>query len=575
MMKSLEYIENLRERGNDDQLELVRTNRMIPSNFYETVCAFLNSNGGEILFASSFENEIKGLTEMNELDIIKKLKDGLENRYKIQPKIKIKVLPISYNNERLIYINVPSGNNVFTTNNGRAIFERIGPNNVMADTLSEQLKIQEKKRFNFPDKKIIKNLELSHFDFDVYRRAMILIRQTKASHPWLNMDFDEVMKSSGLWREDLETKESGYTLGAVLLFGRDEIINSVIPGFRIDALREKEDDEEYQDRETFCTNLIDTYFGLMGFVKKHLSDIFVLIDSKRVGVRDLIYREVIVNFLIHQDYGSGLPSKFAITHLDGGFTVNSNKVVFNKTIDPNNYNPVPKNPTIGKFLREMGLAEELGFGLKKITKLVSQFTTEKPVFMDGITFFTSIPPMSKRLNTFLDGETSSPPILKTKKNLFLDNPLLTDLQEGVIDQEPNLDFTKEIKSDTKKYIKNDEEDEFDTKNDFHEEKHSSFEVKKEEIKKIDKIEDVFTGVFEDLSDTKQERLRDIVLFLFEVKYSTTANLIKQIGVSRETISREIKVLKEKGIIHFKGALKNGQYYLTDFGIIFANSLKGK
>ena len=43
-------------------------------------------------------------------------------------------------------------------------------------------------------------------------------------HPWANMSDQEILKSAGLFQEDRESGKSGYTLAAVLLFGRDELI---------------------------------------------------------------------------------------------------------------------------------------------------------------------------------------------------------------------------------------------------------------------------------------------------------------------------------------------------------------
>jgi DNA-binding Lrp family transcriptional regulator len=49
-------------------------------------------------------------------------------------------------------------------------------------------------------------------------------------------------------------------------------------------------------------------------------------------------------------------------------------------------------------------------------------------------------------------------------------------------------------------------------------------------------------------------------------------LIIQLNVSRETIARDVKTLKENKIIDFKGALKNGRYYLSEKGHLFAKLL---
>ena len=58
--------------------------------------------------------------------------------------------------------------------------------------------------------------------------------------------------------------------------------------------------DRYDDRLLVTTNLIEAYDLLMGFVAKHTSDRFHLINNVNTSVRDLIAREVIGNILVHR-----------------------------------------------------------------------------------------------------------------------------------------------------------------------------------------------------------------------------------------------------------------------------------
>jgi ATP-dependent DNA helicase RecG len=561
-MFSNEYIEYLIKNGNSEKNQVYETKNKIPTDFYITVCAFLNNEGGEIIFVDSLEKGITGLSEDDLNFLYEKVKVGLENHVNISPKIRLTIKILNFYDEKILFIKIPVGQVVFTCRGGKSIYERRGASNYLLTNISDQLRVQEKKQVYYPDIKIIKYLNETHFNLDIYKKALNLIAQTKASHPWLKMDFEQVMKSSGLWRVDLHTSESGYTIAAALLFGRDEVISTIFPGFRIDALREKEGYEGYYDRDTFTTNLIDTYFRLMSFVSKHLPDIFVIKDSVRIGIRDQIYREVFVNFLIHQDYSAGLPSKFAITQSDGTFTANGNKIVLNKNIDPDNYQPFPKNPLIGKFLREMGLAEELGFGLKKITSLVSIFSDDKPQFHDSQLFFTSIPPPTKKIANQAENPQIIPKISAHsyyQKESYEDSihkiiegtSQVTSVSQPYNDDDVQKSRIESIENESNIIIKSQNENE------------TTDEIKFKEI---------YKKLFDYANDSKKTRLINIILLLSETQFSTTQNLIIQLNVSRETIARDIKTLKENKIIDFKGALKNGRYYLSEKGHMFAKFL---
>ena len=81
----------------------------------------------------------------------------------------------------------------------------------------------------------------------------------------------------------------------------------------------------------------------------------------------MIARELCVNMLIHREYSNPLPARLIITK-DAIITENANKPKNIGYIVLNNYTPYPKNPKLANFFKEIGLADELGSGIKKITK---------------------------------------------------------------------------------------------------------------------------------------------------------------------------------------------------------------
>lgn len=58
----------------------------------------------------------------------------------------------------------------------------------------------------------------------------------------------------------------------------------------------------------------------------------------------------------------------------------------------NNYSPYPKNPKIAGFFKEIGLADELGSGIRKIAKYTKIYSDGKdPLFRDDEIFIANIP----------------------------------------------------------------------------------------------------------------------------------------------------------------------------------------
>jgi ATP-dependent DNA helicase RecG len=80
-----------------------------------------------------------------------------------------------------------------------------------------------------------------------------------------------------------------------LLLGKDEVILSVIPYHKTDAIVRKDNIDRYDDRDDIRTNLIESYDRLIAFVSKHLSDKFYLEGDMSISIRDIIFREVVSN----------------------------------------------------------------------------------------------------------------------------------------------------------------------------------------------------------------------------------------------------------------------------------------
>lgn len=60
-------------------------------------------------------------------------------------------------------------------------------------------------------------------------------------------------------------------------------------------------------------------------------------------------------------------------------------------LDLRKFEPFPKNPTISKVFREIGLADELGSGMRNTYKYTQLYSGRKPLFEEGDIFRTIIP----------------------------------------------------------------------------------------------------------------------------------------------------------------------------------------
>ena len=210
------------------------------------------------------------------------------------------------------------------------------------------------------------------------------------------MNDEELLHSAGLFKHDHQTGKDGYTLAAVLLPGKDEVIQSVLPHHKTDALLRIENTDRYDDREDIRTNLIESYDNLMAFVRKHLPDKFYQEGEQRISLRDRIFREVVGNLLIHREYANAFPAKLIIEK-DRVLAENWNRPHHSGLIDPGNFSPYPKNPVVAKFFKEIGRVDELVSGVRNTFKYCGIYTPgATPEFIEDDIFKTIIPLMTNK-----------------------------------------------------------------------------------------------------------------------------------------------------------------------------------
>jgi ATP-dependent DNA helicase RecG len=114
----------------------------------------------------------------------------------------------------------------------------------------------------------------------------------------------------------------------------------------------------------------------MAFVRKHTPDRFFLEGDRRVSIRDIIFREAIVNLLIHREFLHPYPARLTI-YRETVVTENWNIPHTIGLITPENLIPYPKNPTIANVFRQLELFEDLGSGVRNMFHYCPLYVKDK------------------------------------------------------------------------------------------------------------------------------------------------------------------------------------------------------
>ena len=380
--------EKLIAQGEGISIEFKECKDALPKNIFETLCAFLNRFGGDIFLGLKNDGTIVGVDKDKSKKIKADFVSAMNNPQKIFPTVYLPVDEFEVDGKIILHVYVPESSQVHNTN--RRIFDRNEDGDFdITDNTDLVAAMYIKKQREYTENTVFPYATPSDLKQELIDRARIMATNRSPHHPWERMTNEEILRSAGLYKKNLQTGESGYTLACILLFGTDEAILSALPHHKTDAIYRVKETDRYDDRDDIRCNLIESYDRLMAFIEKHVDDKFYMENEIRVSARNKLFREVVANMLIHREYSNAYPAKLIIEK-DCVRTENGNKARGLGAISLTDFVPYPKNPVIASVFKEIGWAEELGSGVRNIVKYSKIYSGTIPEFIDGDVFKTKI-----------------------------------------------------------------------------------------------------------------------------------------------------------------------------------------
>lgn len=93
---------------------------------------------------------------------------------------------------------------------------------------------------------------------------------------------------------------------------------------------------------------------------------------------------------MHRDFSNAYVAKMVIEK-DRIYTENANLSHGHGILNLATFEPFPKNPPISKVFHEIGLANELGSGMRNTYKYTKMYSSGEPQFVEGDVFHITIP----------------------------------------------------------------------------------------------------------------------------------------------------------------------------------------
>lgn len=375
----------LLRKGEGLTIEFKRCAGRVEHDVFESICAFLNRFGGDVLLGVENDGTVLGV-KGDVIALRNNIMNVANDARAFDPVVYIDPEIVEYGGKTLICVRVPASGEVHSYKG--VVYDRNGDADVRVRSVAAKGLMILRKQGIFTEQRIFPYVTKADLNLADLKRLRIRAQNNSRNghrHAWMDMDDDQLLRSAKLMGIDRESGKSGFNLAAVMLLGSEDVIKDVCPAYVTDAILRVDNVDRYDDRDVVNVNLIAAYDRLMDFARKHLPDPFFLEGDVRKSLREIIVREMIANTLIHREFTSSRPARFVIER-NRVFVENACRAASGEELTPENFVPDPKNPIIANFFRVIGYADQLGSGVRNLYKYAKAYGGADPQLTDGDVF---------------------------------------------------------------------------------------------------------------------------------------------------------------------------------------------
>jgi len=386
---TVEGIKRITANSEGTEIEYKRSQIGLARSVDETICAFLNRRGGHVILGADDDGTIIGIPSDKVKEQMDTLAKYLNNPQIINPAFYLNCEPLQIDEKWIIYFYVPESSQAHTYKG--IYYDRNQDGDFSLKNAHQIADLILRKQTSCTENRVLPYLTMDDLEEELFDDVRKRVKLNKATHLWATMTNEEILESAGMRLKDLQTGQEGYTMAAALLFGKEKTLTSVVPFYKTDAICRKDESILYDDRDIIKCNLLRAYQRLMDFCGRHLPEWPIIEGEQRKSMRELIFREVCLNLLIHREFGAHHDASIIIYH-DKVETSNWNTPFGYGQITLGNLRPHAKNPCIANFFAQLGMVEELGNGTRTMFKYVPYISGGKePLIEEQDEFKVCIP----------------------------------------------------------------------------------------------------------------------------------------------------------------------------------------
>lgn len=370
----------------DDLLRIIKKGEDSQTQFKERIdsidalaaeiCAFANTQGGNIIIGVTDNGEAFGVDNINRLN------QTISNAAsaKLEPPINVITENILCDDKLIVVINVPRGDNKPYAANKTDYWVKVGADKRRA-TREELRRLMQASGAIYADEMMIPSTTLNDIDMFVFR-------------DFYEREYGMTMEQSGLSPQKLLTnlkllKEDKLTLAGLLIFGVKPY--RIKPQFAVKAVAFPGTDvsgNKYLDSEDINGILLNQYKDAIAFLKRNLKKVQREQNVNFPGlleIPEIAIEEAVVNSLVHRDYF--IDSSIRIFIFDDRIEIISpGKLPNTATIDNIKQGiQIARNPILLSFVPKLKIPYHgIGSGIRRIINECRKAGIKEPDFIEDV-----------------------------------------------------------------------------------------------------------------------------------------------------------------------------------------------
>ena len=178
----VEHLQHIIHQGEGVSVEFKTSKTRLNKNAFETVCAFLNRQGGHLLLGVEDDGKVTGVDEDAVQGILDNIVTNANNPQKLSPPYYLSPEVVELNSKNIIVVYVPESSQVH--NSAGKIFDRNEDGDFDITNQPEQVtQLYLRKQSSYTENKVYPYVTPDDFKTSLFDRVRKLARSQRPNHP--------------------------------------------------------------------------------------------------------------------------------------------------------------------------------------------------------------------------------------------------------------------------------------------------------------------------------------------------------------------------------------------------------